>query len=387
MIHRLQRGEVPAKPHTAFRPGGRLAHEHCFTREGFAGGFTILYHRDPPHWVESQEDLGPHPGHAEPRWDGPLRRRHFLTGQVAAGGTPFLSRRLLLANADIGVWVARPDRPEETLVANADGDELTFVHAGRGTVVSPLGLLAYGPGDYVYVPRGLPHAWRPEGESFLLLMEGRTWLDVPRQFRNPQGQLRMDAPFTHRDFREPVWPEGGPSSLGAPRRLVVQRGGRLTAFQCAHDPFDVVGWDGAVWPFAFPIRAFQPKTGLVHLPPTIHTTFAGGGFVVCSFVPRAVDFHPEAVPCPYPHSSVDCDEILFYVEGSFTSRRGVGPASVTLHPVGLPHGPHPGTYEASIGTTRTDELAVMVDTEKALLPTDHARRAEEPEYNTSWVRP
>jgi homogentisate 1,2-dioxygenase len=196
----------------------------------------------------------------------------------------------------------------------------------------------------------------------------------------------MYAPYTHHDFREPSWPDGGPASLEAPRRLVVQHGGALTAFELANDPFDVVGWDGQLWPFAFPIRAFQPKTGLIHLPPTVHTTFAGEGYVVCSFVPRMVDFHERAIPCPYAHSSPDCDEILFYVEGNFTSRKGVGPGSITLHPRGLAHGPHPGTYEASIGTKRTDELAVMVDAFKPLAPTRHAAAIEDRDYNLGWVR-
>jgi homogentisate 1,2-dioxygenase len=240
--------------------------------------------------------------------------------------------------------------------------------------------------DYVYVPQGMPHRLVLDGPALLLTMEARSPLRVPKQYRASEGQLSMYAPYTHHDFSAPAWPDGGPESLRAPRRLIVQSGGCLTAFGLANDPFDVVGWDGQVWPFAFPILAFQPKTGLVHLPPTIHTTFAGNGYVVCSFVPRVVDFADNAIPCPYPHSSPDCDEILFYVEGNFTSRKGVGPSSITLHPRGLPHGPHPGTYEASIGTTRTDELAVMVDTFKPLLPTAFAGAIEDLGYNQSWVR-
>lgn len=385
MIHRLQRGRVPAKPHTVFEPDGALAFEHCFTRRGFEGSYTILYHRRPPHWVASEEDLGPHPGAGSAEPLVPLRRSHYLSASIPAGGTPFLSRRLLMGNADCGVWMARPDASEPTLVANADGDELTFVFRGAGAVDSPLGRLRFAAGDYVHVPRGLPHRWLLDGPAELLVTEGRSWIDVPSQFRNPAGQLRMDAPYTHRDFREPQWPDGGPEALGAPRRLVVQRDGRLTAFEMSHDPFDVVGWDGTVWPFAFPISAYQPRTGLVHLPPTIHTTFSGGGFVVCSFVPRIVDFHEKAIPCPYPHSSVDCDEIIFYVDGTFTSRKGIGPGSITLHPTGLPHGPHPGTYEASIGSSRTNELAVMIDTFQPLVPTTNAGAVEDRSYNTSWV--
>ena len=386
MIHRLQRGLIPDKPHTAFEVDGRLVYEHCVTRKGFEGIYTIQYHLRPPHWVERAQALGRHPGWAEPRHQESLRRALYLTGRVAEGGTRFESRRLLLANADIGVWIGRPSTGDPTLVANADGDELTFVHAGSGRIECPLGVLRFQAHDYLYVPQGMPHRFLLDGPAHLLTIEAVSPLRIPSQYRCDEGQLSMYAPYTHHDFRAPEWPEGGPEALGAPRRLLVKSGGQLTALELSHDPFDVVGWDGQLWPFAFPILAFQPKTGLVHLPPTIHTTFAGPGYVVCSFVPRAVDFHERAIPCPYPHSSPDCDEILFYVEGNFTSRRGVGPASISLHPRGLPHGPHPGTYEASIGTTRTEELAVMVDTFKPLLPTAHAVAIEDEGYNLSWVR-
>jgi homogentisate 1,2-dioxygenase len=386
MIHRLMRGRIPTKPHTVFEVDGRMTMEHCITRVGFEGIYSILWHRRPPHWVRTEEDLGLHPGWSDAAWDGPLRRCHYHTGSVPVGGSPLLARRLWMDNPDVRLWVARPDRSEETLVANADGDELTYVFAGSGRVETPLGVVPFVVGDYVYVPQGLNHRWVLDGPAHLLVMECRSALRVPRQYRCPEGQLSMYAPYVHHDFVEPQWPEGGPETLDPPRRLVVQKDGRLTAFELAHNPFDVVGWDGQLWPFAFPIRAFQPKTGLVHLPPTIHTTFAGDGFVVCSFVPRVVDFHEKAIPCPYAHSSPDCDEILFYVEGNFTSRKGVGPGSITLHPRGLTHGPHPGTYEASVGTTRTDELAVMVDTFKPLIPTANATAAEDRPYNLGWVR-
>ncbi len=386
MIHRLMRGQIPDKPHTVHEVDGALTFEHCFTRAGFESLYTILWHRRPPHWVQSEEDLGRHPGWAEARRTGALRRCHYQSSGLPEGGAPFLSRRLLFANSDIGVWLGRPRESEPTLVANADGDELTFVHEGSGRVECALGVLPFSARDYVYVPQGMPHRFVLDGPSLLLTVEARSPLRVPKQYRSPEGQLTMYAPYTHHDFVPPSWPDGGPETLGAPRRLIVQNGGMLTAFELAHDPFDVVGWDGWMWPFAFPILAFQPKTGLVHLAPTIHTTFAGNGYVVCSFVPRMVDFHERAIPCPYPHSSPDCDEVLFYVAGNFTSRKGVGPGSLTLHPRGLPHGPHPGTYEASIGSSRTDELAVMVDTFKPLQPTPFADAVEDGDYNRSWVR-
>ncbi len=385
MIHRTFRGQIPDLPHTQFRPEGELAFEHCFTRQGFDGAYTILYHRQAPHWVSDEHDRGVHPGAGGAvAAEGPLRRAHFQTGGLVAGSTPFLGRRLLLSNSDLGIWYARAEESEPTLVTNVDGDELVYVYRGRGRVHSALGELEFTPETYVFIPRGLPHRWILDEPAELLVMEGRSWIDVPRQFRNHTGQLDMAAPYSHRDFDEPAWwPAGRPEG---PRTLISQRGGRLTEFALANDPYDVYGWDGQVWPFSFPIRSFRPKTGLVHLPPTVHTTFVGGGFVVCSFVPRLVDFHDLSIPCPYAHSSVDCDEVIFYVEGNFTSRKGITSGSVTLHPAGIAHGPHPGTYEASIGTTRTDELAVMIDTYKPLVVTDHAWAVEDRDYNTSWVR-
>lgn len=386
MIHRLQRGSVPPKPHIAFEPDGELAFEHCLTRQGFDGAFTILYHRKPPHWVEQEEDLGVHPGVGSTAAPGALRRRHFKSQDMPRGGQPFLGRKKLLGNADIGVWMVHADSDDEAVIANADGDDLFFVQHGRGRVETPLGVLEFGKEDYVYVPRWIPHRVRLDEPTSMLVLEGRSYIDIPSNFRNHTGQLKMDAPYTHRDFRAPVWPEGGPKTLDAPRRTLVKKGDRVTAVEWTHDLFDIVGWDGQIWPFAFPIRAYQPKTGLVHLPPTIHTTFVGGGFVVCSFVPRVVDFHEKAIPCPYPHSSPDCDEILFYVDGNFTSRKGVDRGSISFHPMGLPHGPHPGTYEASIGTKKTSELAVMVDTFKPLEVNEGATPFEDEGYNTSWVR-
>ncbi|HHN73737.1 MAG TPA: homogentisate 1,2-dioxygenase [Acidobacteria bacterium] len=386
MIHRLQRGLVPPKPHIAFEVDGALAYEHCFTRQGFDGSYSILYHRRPPHWVAEAEDLGPHPGAGAPAPRGALERRHYLSGKIPRGGSPFVCRRRILANPEIAIWIAHADQDDPTLVVNGDGDELIFVHRGSGRVDSPYGELIFDEQDYVYVPRGVPHRWRLDGSAELLIMEGLSYIDLPAQFRNAAGQIKMDAPYSHRDFRPPHWPEGGPTTLSAPRRMVTKRLDRLSSLEMSHDPFDVIGWDGVVWPFAFPIRAYQPRTGLVHLPPTIHITFAGAGFVICSFVPRVVDFHDEAIPCPYPHSSVDCDEVLFYVEGNFTSRKGIGAGSISYHPMGLPHGPHPGTYEASIGTSRTSEMAVMIDTFSPLAPTSHAQQIEDRGYNTSWVR-
>lgn len=388
MIDRMQAGSVPAKPHTIHREGDRLTYEHCFTRQGFDGAYSILHHRHPPthatEWRASERGWKPpQPAPAEI-----LQRRHFQTPRLPTGGRMIDARAPLFFNADLTVLNARPDRDDDVFFANNDGDELHFVLEGRGVVETMFGHLPFGPGDYVFLPRSVLHRWTFTEPGHLFITEAHGWLDIPKNFRNATGQLRMDAPYTHRDFGRPQWPAEGlaDASENAPRQVVVKKSGRFTEYTLAHSPLDVVGWDGTVYPFTFAIEKYQPRTGLVHLPPTIHTTFVGQRFVVCSFVPRVTDFHPEAIPCPYPHSSVDCDEILFYVRGNFTSRRGVGPGSISFHPAGVVHGPQPGAYEASIGTTRTDEMAVMLDTFAPLTPTTLAVGIEDPDYMASWAK-
>jgi homogentisate 1,2-dioxygenase len=292
-------------------------------------------------------------------------------------------RTPLLFNEDVVVGLVRPTAPDPVYFSNADGDDLFFVLQGGGLLRTPVGDLRFEQDDYVYVPRGLLHRFLPDADraQVWLSIEALGGMHLPRQWRNDVGQLRMDAPYCHRDFRRPDFV--GPIDEGL-RELVVKRGNVFHGFTVPESPLDVVGWDGTVYPFVFPILNFQPRAGLVHLPPDWHGTFAARGALICSFVPRVVDFHPEAIPCPYPHSAVDCDEILFYCRGNFTSRRGVGPGSVSFHPAGLPHGPHPGAYEASIGHRETSELAVMLDTARPLRETAAARSVEDPGYQESF---
>jgi homogentisate 1,2-dioxygenase len=383
MIDRIAAGRLPPKHHLAFRDEeGRLLHEECWTREGFDGPYTILYHRHRPH--EQRARAAAHGWRTpEPAAPGALAKRHFRSGRLPAGGPAVDARRPLLVNDDLAVSVVRPDAPDPVYVANGAGDDLFFVLEGGGVLRSPLGDVRFEREDYVCVPRGLVHRFLPDpGPQHWLAVEARGGLHVPRQFRNEAGQLRMDAPYSHRDFRRPEF--RGPVDEGL-RELVVKRGDAFHGFALVASPLDVVGWDGTVYPWAFPIANFQPRVSSVHLPPTWHGTFAARGALVCSFVPRPVDFHPDAIPCPYPHSSVDCDEVLFYARGNFTSRRGVGPGSLSLHPAGIPHGPHPGAYEASLGTTRTEELAVMIDTFRPLRATTAAREIEDPDYMESFL--
>jgi homogentisate 1,2-dioxygenase len=385
MLDRMSAGTLPAKPHTALRgDDGRLRHEECLTRDGFDGPFTILYHVDRPHIaaVAAPEHGWTVPAPAPP--DRPLARRHYRTADLAAPGGPVIDARVpLLASDDLVLSVVRPDAPDPVYFANGDGDELLFALDGGGTLRTALGDVTFEENDYLFVPRGLVHRYLPRaGLNTWLSIECLGGLGLPKQFRNEVGQLRMDAPYGHRDFRRPAF--SGPRDEGI-RDLVSKRGGRFHGFRYPHPPLDVVGWDGAVYPWAFPILAFQPRVGQVHLPPIWHGTFAARGALICSFVPRPLDFHPDAIPCPYPHASVSCDEVLLYCRGNFTSRRGVGRGSISHHPAGVMHGPHPGAYEGSIGGRSTDELAVMLDTAKPLAPTAAALSIEDPDYHASFA--
>ena len=386
MIDRISAGRLPDKPHTALRdPDGRLNHEECLTRDGFDGPFTILYHRDRPHVaMPAAASHGweiPSRGDDEPR---PLARRHYRSQELPRrGGAPLDARVPLLFNQDVVLSVLRPDEPDPTYFANGDADDLFFILEGGGLLRSALGDVPFQAGDYLFVPRGLVHRFVPDDRPqswFSIECLGSLW--IPRQFRNEAGQLRMDAPYTHRDFRRPVFE--GPRDEGL-RDLIVKRVGAFHGFHYPHAPLDVVGWDGTVYPWAFPIRAFQPRVGQIHLPPTVHGTFAARGALICSFVPRPLDFHPQAIPCPYPHSSVGCDEVIFYAGGTFTSRKGVGVGSLSHHPSGVIHGPHPGAYEGSIGARATDELAVMLDTTHPLNATADCRSIEDAGYHASFV--
>jgi homogentisate 1,2-dioxygenase len=312
-----------------------------------------------------------------------LAKRHYRAAAIERkGGAAVDAFVPLLWGPQLTAGVAFPDAADPVFVADGDGDLLVYIHRGSGVLRSLLGDLRFTQGDYVAVPRSLMHRFLPDPTPQHWLWFELDDLHLLRQWRNGVGQLRMDAPYSHRDFRRPVL--GGPSDDGV-RELVVKRGGRWHGFAMDDSPLDVVGWDGTVYPWAFPILAFQPRVSSVHLPPTWHGTFGAKGALICSFVPRLVDFAPDAIPCPYPHSNPSCDEIIFYCDGNFTSRKGVGPGSISHHPAGIPHGPHPGSYEGSIGATRTDELAVMVDVFTPLEATAAARAVEDPDYMTSFL--
>jgi homogentisate 1,2-dioxygenase len=393
MIHYHSLGKNPPKPHTAFYEEGKLLMEHCHTREGFEGPFSILYYRTPPTDENAVERFAI-PGFCpfEQLTEQPLHRRHIKTQDLKLKGDFLDARRVLLFNSDVQMSMVKPTEKTARFFSNGDGDELYYVYRGSGRIESLFGVLPFKERDYVLIPRSTPYRihWDGGNPEFFVF-EGRGFIDIPKEWRNRHGQITMYAPYTHRDFRAPqeLLKYDKTSHGSGPFRLVVKREDTLTVHIHQHFPFDIVGWDGSVYPVAFSIDDYQPKTSTIHLPPTIHVTFAGNEFVVCSFVPRKVDYYDrdgvKSIPCPYGHASVHMDEILFYVAGNFTSRRGIDSGSISLHPYGIPHGPHPGTYEKSIGSDRTSELAVMCDTYKPLHLTRVAHDIEDKDYHLTWV--
>jgi homogentisate 1,2-dioxygenase len=384
----VSRGNVPHKRHTQHRsPSGELYAEELFGMEGFTGRSSLLYHLVPPtrtHKVEPLREIKPQLAD-----DGYHHHRLIKTGGVSAGGNVVEGRMPLFFNNDVLMGVAQPDAdlPENTFYRNGEADELLFVHQGEGTFESAFGRMAYGPGDYIVIPIGT--TWRLAQKSGsahrLLYLESPTEIVPPHRYRNEWGQLLEHSPFSQRDIRVPD--EMSPHAETGDYVIWVRMRGRITAYHYHHHPLDVVGWDGYLYPFIFNIGDFEPITGRVHQPPPVHQTFAGRNYVVCSFVPRKFDYHPLSVPAPYNHSNINSDEVIYYVAGNFMSRRGVDISSFTVHPAGIPHGPHPGTVEASIGKEGTEELAVMVDTFHPLNLTPEAARLEDPSYPYSWLPP
>jgi homogentisate 1,2-dioxygenase len=378
-------GDVPRKRHTWHRlPDGSRAAEEMIGQEGFSSSWSLLYHRHSPSAIVAVEPVDEPATAATP--DRPLIPRHLRTGALTTAGDVVTGRVPLLVNDDLRIgWVSADGT--SPLYRNAMADELVYVQSGRAVVESVFGCLPVGPGDYVVVPRAVTHRWvvtddEPVGA---LVLEASGHVGPPRKHLSPTGQLLDQSPYCERDLRLPDGPfvVDGETDVDV---LVRNRGG-LTRHVHAHHPFDVVGWDGCVYPWVFNIGDFEPIVGRLHQPPPVHQTFEGPGFVVCSFVPRPFDFHPDAVKVPYHHANVDSDEVLFYSAGEFMSRAGsgIGVGSISYHPAGFVHGPQPGSVEASIDHDRTEETAVMVDTFRPLGLTDAARAISDPAYAFTWA--
>ncbi|PZS26181.1 MAG: homogentisate 1,2-dioxygenase [Pseudonocardiales bacterium] len=378
-------GQIPRKRHTQFRrPDGGLYAEELMGVEGFSADSALLYHRGlPTAIVDSQI-------YAEPDQpvvaNHPLLPRHLKTHELPPGADTVTGRQLLLANDDVRISYAVSDRPSP-LYRNATGDECVYVESGSAVVETVFGALSAGQGDYVLLPTSTTHRWVPVGGEPLrtLVIEARGHVGPPKRYLSARGQLLEHAPYCERDLRGPVSPL---SADAADVEVLVRHRGGTTCLTYAHHPFDVVGWDGCLYPYAFNIGDFEPITGRLHQPPPVHQTFEGPNFVVCSFVPRKFDYHPLSIPAPYNHANVDSDEMLFYVGGDFMSRKGAGIelGSISLHPSGFTHGPQPGSVEASIGKEATDELAVMIDTFRPLGLGPAALACEDTGYPWTWAR-
>jgi homogentisate 1,2-dioxygenase len=377
-------GAIPHKRHTQFRqPNGSLYHEELMGTRGFSGIQSLLYHLHPPTQIQKivmqkTVDIA----YAD---TDSLHHRHLCTATVEAGGDAVEARVPVMANADVCICVARPTKAMPYWYRFAHGDEVIFIHEGSGVLESQYGTLRYRSGDYLVIPTGV--LWRilpDEGiEQRMLAIEANGHIEPPARYINRYGQFLEHSPYNERDIRPPetllTYDETGEFEVRVKARNLI------TSYFYHHHPLDVVGWDGHLWPFAFNIEDFEPITGRIHQPPPVHQTFDGPGFVVCSFVPRLFDYHPLAIPAPYNHSNVDSDEVIYYVEGNFMSRKGIERGSITLHPGGIPHGPHPGLYEGSIGKERTEELAVMIDTFRPLRLTQNAVALEDNNYPYSWI--
>ncbi|HZY94662.1 MAG TPA: homogentisate 1,2-dioxygenase [Candidatus Bathyarchaeia archaeon] len=379
--HRL--GSLPTKRHTQFRkPDGSLYSEEIFGTEAFSGIYSTLYHANPPTRVSQIKKLA---DLAITEWRPETHRHHHVrTKTLDVSKDPIEARYPLFYNQDVFISSVRASESMPWFFRNAQGDELYFVHEGKGTLESIFGLLPFHEGDFIIVPRGTTYRINLDSKnSRFLLTESAGPLEVPRRYRNDYGQLVELAPYSDRDFRLPqklvTHNESGEFEV----RMKIDNA--LVSYFFDFHPLDVVGWDGYLYPWIFNVNDFEPLTGRIHQPPPIHQTFEAPGFDVLSFVPRKLDYHPKAIPVPYNHSNIDSDEILYYVSGDFGSRRGIEQGSFTLHRRGVHHGPQPGAIEASLGKDSTNELAIMIETKKPLKVTSLAEKLDDPSYPFSWM--
>jgi homogentisate 1,2-dioxygenase len=382
-------GSIPKKRHTAHHtsPGYKgegIYYEEVVSTHGFSRAYSIAYHLRPPTRVKKVEAAGKW---SVDRAEQPaLRHHHLKTGNITAKGDPVTGRIPLFTNADVTLWRSRPAHPQQELFRNGLADEIVFIHKGGGRLLTHFGMLPFRQFDYVVIPRCTTYKLEFDasaGQPDLLVIESPGLVGFPDRYINPDGQFKLGAPYCERDFHGPEDTLVIDQEKDTP--VIIKDGERLTRYTLANHPFDVVGWDGFVYPFTFNADDFEPITGTIHQPPPIHQTFESQGFVVCTFAPRMLDTHPDAIKVPYAHSNVESDEVLYYVRGRFGSRRGVEESSFTLHPHGIPHGPHPGTIVASKDMTRTDELAVMVDTFRPLHLTKQAMELDDANYPMSWL--
>lgn len=383
MPHYHKLGQFPHKRHTVFRqPNGKLYAEELVSSEGFSNIYSLVYHLYPPTIVEAiGEPYSVNPNIAVAN---NMQHRLFLGYDVAPVEDYLAARKYLMVNNDVHISVAAPQKGTEGyFYKNVQADEMLFIHEGTGTVKTMFGSLRFGYGDYVVIPRGVIYQISFDtSENRLFIVESFSPIEYPKRYCNDFGQLLEHSPYCERDIRQPenleTFDEKGLFTVK------IKKQGMMFPYIYATHPFDVIGWDGYFYPFAFSAHDFEPITGRLHQPPPVHQTFQTKGFVVCTFAPRLFDYHPQAIPAPYNHSNIDSDELLYYVDGDFMSRNNIKKGNMTLHPMGIPHGPHPGSVERSIGVKETLELAVMVDTFRPLMLTEEALGIEGKDYFHSW---
>ena len=376
-----KRGRIPTKRHIQFRDeNGNLYWEELISRGGFSNIYSNVYHIHPPTSVET---IGKFNKINLQTADKTHRSHHIRTSNVESTGDAISSRITLFFNSDLVISKAHVTKSMDSLYRNGHGDEVLFIHSGSGELKSNFGNLNLTVGDYVVIPRGVIWQMTVNKSMRILVTESSGPIKTPTRYRNQFGQLLEHSPFSERDIRTPKFSKPV-DDRSVEIEVKLENG--IQTYSYEHHPFDLIGWDGYYFPYVFNINDFMPITGKIHQPPPVHQTFQGSGFVICSFVPRLFDYHPESVPAPYAHSNVDSDEIIYYIEGQFMSRKGIEKESITYHPMGLPHGPHPGKIEESLGSEETNELAVMIDTFKPLNMTESALDLDDEKYPYSWIK-
>ena len=379
-----RQGDIPRKRHIQFRnQEGKLYAEELVSTHGFSNIYSLIYHCHPPTMVKSLgEPFSREPKVVAQRF---LKHQSFLGFTIQAEDDYIDSKKAVLVNNDLHISLAAPRKSiTDYFLKNADADEVIFIHRGSGVLKTIYGTIEFGYGDYLVIPRGTIFQLHFNDEdNRLFIVDSFTAVEFPKRYLNSYGQFEEHAPMCERDIRRPQ--NMKTHNETGDFKVMIKKQGIVYPYIYATHPFDAIGWDGNLYPYAFNIQDFEPITGRLHLPPPIHQTFEAHNFVICSFVPRMYDYHPLSIPAPYNHSNVDSDEVLYYVDGDFMSRKSVTQGQITLHPAGIPHGPHPGTVEKSIGKTETKELAVMVDTFKPLWLTEEGIKIMSDDYYRSWI--
>jgi homogentisate 1,2-dioxygenase len=379
-------GKVPPKRHITFykEDGKSLYREELFSTKGFSGIYSNKYHLYMPPQVEKISEVSI--DNSANDWnDAPVEYYHFVTDKKQTKGNLLSARNEFLKNDHCIISTAHITEDSDFFYRNSQMHEIVFVHHGKGILLSEYGKIKFDEWDYLIIPKGTTYQLKFDDykNNKVFIIESDTPFEIPPHFRNDYGQMTEEAPYYERDFRVPEFMD--PVDKIADFKLMLKVRGKMFEFRLPHHPFDVVGWDGFLYPYAFNIKEYAPKVGKIHLPPPIHLVFKTEHFVICNFVPRLYDFHPQSIPAPYYHSNVDSDEILYYVHGDFMSRTGVQEGSITLHPMGIPHGPQPGKTEASIGKKETEEYAIMIDTFQPIKVTKNVKATMVGDYSQSWL--